>query len=261
MEIIVKGKTVEEALANAAKQLGKSESELEYIVVEEAKKGFLGMFSQEAEIKVSVDDGDDDIIKSADLKFLSDEAEETECEAVENAQDLPDVDVKIVEFLNTIIADMGVDAKANVSRVDERIGDADKKIEKDIHVEIVGKGLGMLIGRHGDVLDSLQYLCNILVGRYPKKSDKHEYVRIILDIENYREKRTDTLKSVARRTAQKVLASGRNFTLEPMSSYERRIIHSEIQQISGVHTYSIGADSSRRVVVAYGDDVSAQDEE
>ena len=114
----------------------------------------------------------------------------------------------------------------------------------------------MLIGRHGDVLDSLQYLCNIVVGRYPKRGDKHEYIRIVLDIENYREKRADTLKTLARRMASKVVATGRNFTLEPMSSYERRIIHSELQSFKGVHTYSVGTENNRRVVIAYGDDVS-----
>ena len=109
-----------------------------------------------------------------------------------------------------------------------------------------------------DVIDSLQYLCNIVVGRYPKRSDKHEYVRIVLDIENYRLKREETLKALASRMASKVLATGRNFTLEPMSSYERRVIHSEVQNIKGVHTFSVGTENNRRVVIAYGDDVDAE---
>ena len=94
-----------------------------------------------------------------------------------------------------------------------------------------------------------------MVGRYPKRSDKHEYIRIVLDIENYRLKREETLKTLASRMASKVLATGRNFTLEPMSSYERRVIHSEVQNIKGVHTFSVGTDNNRRVVIAYGDDV------
>ncbi len=246
MEIIVKAKTVEEAVALGAEKLGKSVDEVKFTVIEEAKKGFLGMFSSEAEVKVYCEGEAGDVVTEA----VTETAEEVVCNG-----ELPPVQEKVVEFLNTIIADMGVQATANVVRIDERLSENSKTLEKDIHIEITGKGLGMLIGRHGDVLDSLQYLSNIVVGRYPKKADKHEYIRIVLDIENYRSKREDTLKALARRMASKVLATGRNFTLEPMSSYERRIIHSEIQQVSGVHTFSVGTENNRRVVIAYGEDV------
>ena len=253
MEIIVKAKTVEEAVKLGAEKLGKTVDEVKFTIIEEAKKGFLGMFSAEAEVKVYTEDGETEETVESDevVEEVADEAAET----VVSADELPPVQVKIVEFLNTIIGDMGVDAVANVTRIDERLAENSKTYEKDIHIEITGKGLGMLIGRHGDVLDSLQYLCNIVVGRYPKRSDKHEYIRIVLDIENYREKREDTLKSLARRMASKVVATGRNLTLEPMSSYERRIIHSELQSFKGVHTYSVGTENNRRVVIAYGDDV------
>ena len=245
MEIIVKAKTVEEAVALGAEKLGKSVDEVKFTVIEEAKKGFLGMFSSEAEVKVYCD--------GEAQEFVADDV--TESEEVACDGELPPVQEKVVEFLNTIIADMGVQATANVVRIDERLSENSKTYEKDVHIEITGKGLGMLIGRHGDVLDSLQYLSNIVVGRYPKRADKHEYIRIVLDIENYRSKREDTLKALARRMASKVLATGRNFTLEPMSSYERIIIHSEIQQVSGVHTFSVGTENNRRVVIAYGEDV------
>ena len=256
MEIIVKAKTVEEAVKLGAEKLGKSEAEVKFTVIEEAKKGFLGMFASEAEVKVYTED-EGEAAEEAVVEAVEEVKEEAVAETA--AADLPPVQDKVVEFLNTVIGDMGVEAVANVTRIDERLAENSKTYEKDIHIEITGKGLGMLIGRHGDVLDSLQYLCNIVVGRYPKRSDKHEYVRIVLDIENYREKRADTLKTLARRVASKVLATGRNFTLEPMSSYERRIIHSELQSFKGVHTYSVGTENNRRVVIAYGDDVSDED--
>lgn len=261
MEIVVKAKTVEEAVKLGAEKLGKGVGEVEYTVIEEAKKGFLGMFSSEAEVKVYCEDESEDTAESTaeEISETVEEKEENEDEAaVQYTDELPPVQDKIIDFLNTVIADMGVSATANVTRIDERLSENSKTYEKDIHIEIVGKGLGMLIGRHGDVLDSLQYLCNTIVGRYPKRTDKHEYIRIILDIENYRAKREETLKSLARRMASKVVATGRNFTLEPMSSYERRIIHSELQKMRGVHTFSVGADSNRRVVIAYGDDVNAE---
>ena len=226
MEVKISAKTVEEAVALGARQLGKLVSEVEYEVVEEAKKGFLGMFSSEATVKVI-------------SKYT--------------------VQDKIVEFLNTLIKDMGVAAEAKVVKIEENLSE-NGTLEKDIHVDIVGKGLGMIIGRHGDVLDSIQYLCNIIAGRFPKSEDKHEYIRIIVDVENYRKKRTDTLKALARRMADRVLNSGRNYTLEPMSGYERRIIHSEVQNIKGVHTYSIGTEGDRRVVIAYGDEVDSTEE-
>jgi len=220
MEVIVSAKTVDEAVALGAKQLGKLLSEVTYEVIEEGKRGFLGMMSKEASVKVI---------------------------AKETVQD------RIVEFLDTLINDMGVEAKAKVAKIEENLSESGT-VEKDIYVEIEGKGLGMIIGRHGDVLDSIQYLCNIIAGRFPKNADKHEYVRIIVDVENYRAKRSDTLKSLARRMAERVLYSRRNYTLEPMSGYERRIIHSEIQNVEGVHTYSIGTEGDRRVVIAYGDE-------
>ncbi|MBE6681908.1 MAG: protein jag [Ruminococcaceae bacterium] len=226
MEVIVSAKTVEDAVALGAKQLGKLVSEVEYEVIEEAKKGFLGMFSTEATVKVI-------------SKYT--------------------IQDKIIEFLNTLIKDMGVEAEAKVVKIEENLSE-NGTLEKDIHVDIDGKGLGMIIGRHGDVLDSIQYLCNIIAGRFPKSEDKHEYIRIVVDVENYRKKRTETLKALARRMADRVLNSGRNYTLEPMSGYERRIIHSEVQNINGVHTYSIGTEGDRRVVIAYGDEVDSTEE-
>ena len=226
MEVIVSAKTVEDAVEQGARQLGKLVSEVTYEVVEEGKKGFLGMFASETTVKVIA-------------KLL--------------------VQDKIVEFLNTLIADMGVEATAKVVKIEENLAE-NGTLERDIYIDIEGRGLGMIIGRHGDVLDSLQYLSNIIAGRFPKSGDKHEYVRIIIDVENYRRKRADTLKALARRMADRVLSNGRNYTLEPMSGYERRIIHSEVQHIEGVHTYSIGSEGDRRVVIAYGDEGDSTEE-
>ncbi len=265
MEVIVKAKTVDEAVALGAAKLGKDIADVRYTVLEEAKKGFLGMFSSEAEVKVYCDNEKTDVKETVEPSSeavdevgkvdVADEAENAV--AAKSSDTLPPVQDKVVEFLDTIIEDMGVEASAHVVGIDERLSENGKTYEKDIRIEITGKGLGMLIGRHGDVLDSLQYLCNIVVGRYPKRSDKHEYVRIVLDIENYRAKREETLKALANRMASKVLATGRNFTLEPMSSYERRFIHSELQKLKGVHTFSVGTENNRRVVIAYGDDVDS----
>jgi hypothetical protein len=102
-------------------------------------------------------------------------------------------------------------------------------------------------GHHGDTLDAFQYLVNLAANK--KESDERKYTRITVDIENYREKREQTLRQLARRMAAKVKKTGKSISLEPMSAYERRIIHSEIQLIDGVSTNSVGSESSRRVVL------------
>jgi spoIIIJ-associated protein len=142
-----------------------------------------------------------------------------------------------VSFLETLIKNMGIKANVSVSNDDE-----ETKIELD------GEDAGVLIGHHGETLDQLQYLVNLTAN---KGEDKHDekYLKISLDIDGYRAKRNETLRSLANRMANRVLKYKRSVTLEPMSAYERRIIHSEVQKIEGVDTNSIGTDSSRRVVI------------
>jgi len=118
------------------------------------------------------------------------------------------------------------------------------------HIEIVGEGAGILIGHHGETLDAIQYLVNLCAHRKGGSSSK-EFVKIIVDIEDYRAKREETLRSLARRTAGKAVKYKRNIVLEPMNPFERRIIHSEIQDIENVSTHSVGSDENRKIVVCY----------
>lgn len=226
MEIIVTGKTVEAAVALGAEKLGRDASSVTYEVLEEPKKGLFGLGAADAKVKVSAKDTPEELT---------------------------------LNFLNTLIRNMGIDAEAKIIDVSESIPEGKSLVEKNISVEIAangdgaGKGLGILIGHHGDVLDAIQYLANLAAGKFPKEDGGNEYIKVSIDAENYRAKREEKLKELARRMANKALTYHRNFTLEPMAAYERRIIHSEIQNIRGVHTYSVGSESDRRVVVAYGD--------
>ncbi|MBQ5390444.1 MAG: KH domain-containing protein, partial [Clostridia bacterium] len=113
-------------------------------------------------------------------------------------------------------------------------------------IRIEGDDAGVLIGHHGETLDAVQYLANLAANRAEGKDD-HE--RISVDVEGYREKREETLRALARRMAAKVQKYGRSVVLEPMNPYERRIIHSEVQNIEGISTNSIGSDSNRKVVI------------
>ena len=150
-----------------------------------------------------------------------------------------------LEFVRLVINDMHFDANAEMSEGPD--GEA--------VIKISGDDAGALIGYHGETMDALQYLANLAANKKSDETDQRDYTKIVIDIENYRAKRADTLKSLARRMAAKVLKYHKKVTLEPMSPYERRIIHSEVQGIKGVTTYSIGADNNRKVVICLEGDV------
>lgn len=115
----------------------------------------------------------------------------------------------------------------------------------NLTVNISGEHMGIVIGKRGDTLDSLQYLTSLVVNH-----ENDDYIRVTLDTENYREKRHDALITLASRLAQKVTKSGKKYTLEPMNPYERRIIHAELQNNDNVTTFSVGEDPYRKVVIA-----------
>jgi len=144
-----------------------------------------------------------------------------------------------VNFVKTLIEDMQIEADITLSENDEG-----NKV-----ISIAGDDAGMLIGHHGETLDQLQYLVNLAANKKADEDDDRAYTRILVDIEGYRAKREQTLRNLARRTAARVLKYKRSVTLEPMCAYERRIIHSEVQGISGVMTNSIGVENNRRIVV------------
>ena len=202
------GKTVEEAVAQACLELQKKPEELRYTVVEEPKKGFLGIGSTEAKISVSIPLGAREATES---------------------------------FLRTFLDNAGIDAAIHCTENENG----------ELSYTMEGEGLGLLIGHHGEVLDSLQYLLSLVTNRHGD-----DYVRVTLDIENYRKKRENTLRALARRTAQRVKRTGRSVTFEPMSPYERRIIHSQAQEVGGVTTHSIGSGEERRVVMTSLEEVN-----
>ncbi|MBQ8004835.1 MAG: protein jag [Clostridia bacterium] len=216
-EITVSAKTVEEALEKAAAELGATSVDaIEYTVLEEAKKGFLGIGGTPAKISASY-------------------------EAVLFGKNAA------VDFIERLVADMKLDATVSV-----REGD-----NGDTVISIDGESAGVLIGHHGDTLDSLQYLANLAANK-KVDGEKKEYCKITIDIENYRAKREETLRTLARHMASKVVRYKKSVMLEPMNPYERRIIHSEIQGIEGVSTNSIGSENNRKIVI-YLDEKKSND--
>lgn len=204
-EITVSAKTLEEAIGRAAAELEITPAELEYRVVSEAKRGFLGIGASDAEIVATF---------------------------------TPKGERNAIEFIKTVIADMNIEAEAET-----RTGS-----EGEFIIDVTGKDAGVLIGHHGDTLDALQYLVNLAANRR-EDGEKREYVKVTIDIEGYRAKREETLRSLARKQAARVLKYKKSVMLEPMNPYERRIIHSEVQLIEGVSTNSIGSENNRKIVI------------
>ena len=205
-EVIITAKSVEEAVEKAVIELGApSADKIEYTVVEEAKKGFLGLGATEAKISASY--------------TLGGEAE-------------------AFAFVQTLLADMNIEAEVAMSD-----GENGEK-----RITVVGESAAILIGHHGETLDSVQYLANLAANK-KINGKKEEYVKITVDVEGYRAKREETLRALARRMASKVLKYKKSVMLEPMNPYERRIIHSEIQNIEGVSTNSIGSENNRKIVI------------
>ena len=205
-EIPVSAKSVEEAVAKAVAELGApSADKIEYTVIEEAKKGFLGIGATDAKISATYTMGGE---------------------------------YEALAFIKKLISDMCIDAEITMND-----GENGEKI-----IAINGESAAILIGHHGETLDSLQYLANLAAN---KKIDgkKGDYVKVAVDVEGYRAKREETLRALARKMASKVLKYKKSVMLEPMNPYERRIIHSEIQNIEGVSTNSIGSENNRKIVI------------
>ena len=137
-------------------------------------------------------------------------------------------------FLMEVLQSMNMKAEINL-----------KNENNEIHIDLIGPNMGLLIGYRGETLDALQYLVSLVVN----KNHNEEYKRVLLDTENYRAKREETLKRLASKIAYKVRVSGRVLKLEPMNPYERRIIHSSLQNDTYIYTFSEGEEPYRRVVV------------
>lgn len=198
-------KTVQEAVSLALSELNVSEEDVDVEVLDEGNKGIFGLIgSKMARVIVTV--------KEQEQQSRSDIAR---------------------DFLTTVLRNMGVEAQISIDEDDE-----------NIVIDINGDDIGIIIGRRGETMDSLQYLTSLVVNK-----DYEDYKRVILNVENYRQKREETLVKLANRLAEKVVKYRKPVTLEPMNPYERRIIHSTLQNHKYVETYSTGEEPKRKVVI------------
>lgn len=277
--IDVTGKTIDEAKSKALSQLGLSEDEVSIEVLDRGKQGLFGLFGA-SPAKIRVTYGlEEEVppapkpaprpaekkaapapVKKAVKETAAVQQEEPRSERPperkkvrpeppapspvqptvppEELGELCDDEKaqKITTFLTGLLQHMESDAQVKVYRPEEG----------RYKVILEGEKLGQLIGRRGETLDAIQQLTSYCVNRSGEKR-----VRIHVDAENYRAKREQSLQNLARKVAAKVVRNRRNVTLEPMNAYERHVIHTALQEVEGVTTYSMGTEPNRRVIVAY----------
>ena len=267
--IDVTGKTEEEAIQNALRQLGLDRDDVSVEILERAKSGFLGLGSCPAKVRVSYGPEEEEEAPAAPASEPQEERQE-ERPKPPKAEKKPRQERRPAETPAVPAEKAPAEPSAPVVDLGEEVDDEKAQaIRKflsglleqmentaEIHVYLLekgrykvileGKNLGALIGRRGETLDAIQQLTSYAVNRSGSGR-----VRVQLDAENYREKREQSLQHLARKVAAKVTKYHRSVTLEPMNAYERHVIHTALQDVPGVTTYSTGTEPNRRVIVAY----------
>lgn len=223
-EIIVTGSSVEEAIEKGLEQLNVTKDRCDIEILAEAKKSFFfGRIKEEAKVKMSVKESVKVSVTNPESPILKVEKENNNEAKLDSA----------VEYVTSILSKMQIEATIETT-----------VNEDGAIITIVGENLGLLIGRHGETLDSLQYLTSLVCNRI-----EGSYFRITIDCGKYRDKREDALQELAKKISLKVKKSGRSQMLEPMNPYERRIIHAAVSEIDGVTSKSKGDEPNRRIII------------
>ena len=256
-EAIGTGNTVDEARAAAMLELGLNDfDDFSVEVLQTPVKKILGLFGgNPAKVKISIEVADpkpekkpnNKNNKKHDKKVVKNENKKTEKKEevkevkVEKKEEttLPLNETNLygetVEYIKSIVLGLGM-AECNIKEMSN---------EEEIYFELdCGDDYGIIIGKRGETLDAIQYLARMMANK-----GNQSYKRVSINVGNYRAKREETLKILARKTAIKAVRQGRNISLEPMNPYERRIIHTAVQDVEGATSHSIGSDLDRRVVI------------
>jgi spoIIIJ-associated protein len=261
-EAIGTGHSVEEAKAAAMVSLGISDyDDFSVEVLETPTKKVFGLFGgSPAKVKVSIEVADPKPEKKQSKpnnnnnKKNTQKPQKTESKKVEKAEKVEapkeavkkeEVELPLVpsnlhgetaEYIKSIVMSLGM-TECSITEMSN---------EEEIYFELdCGDDYGIIIGKRGETLDAIQYLARMIANKGSKS-----YKRVSINVGNYRVKREETLKILARKTAAKAVRQGRNISLEPMNPYERRIIHTAVQEVDGATSHSIGSDLDRRVVIS-----------
>ena len=257
-------KSVSDCITDACTTLGVPSERLEYEVVSEGASGFMGLGSKPAVINARIKEDNTDNASENDSNEVKKENKDNkekkanksgkdlnkESKAKESKEEKPEIKKVVKNISPEEIAVMKADAEKFFVDVFKAMKlDATVKCEYTaddytMNVDILGDDMGVLIGRRGQTLDSLQYLVSLVINK-----GTSEYVRVKVDTENYRARRKETLENLAKNMAFKVKRTRRPASLEPMNPYERRIIHSALQNDKYVTTHSEGDEPYRKVVI------------
>lgn len=218
-EIIATGKDTEEAIETGLMELNVSRDDVNIEIIETSNKGLFGIFGQkDAKVKIT----------------LLGEESETKKDAPKVADE--DVLLQTKNFVITVLLKMGIDSNCEIVMNDNN----------RIEIELSGENMGMVIGRRGETLDALQHVVQLYVNK-----EFEEYYKVTIDTEDYRKKREEALINLAHGLAKKVIRTRKEIVLEPMKPYERRIIHTALQNYNKVKTHSIGEEPNRKLVVSF----------
>lgn len=229
------GKDIDEALQAALEELGASKADVEVEILENPSKGlFFGFGAKPAKIRVTLKDKPVEIVE--EISEPVEVVEEEVLQVEENVFDREKVISDAKKFLADVFAAMNVKAEINIYS-DE---------SDEVIFDLVGKSMGVLIGKHGQTLDALQYLVNLSANKFNAEQKLH----FILDVENYRQRRTESLQNLAKGVAQQVSRTHKEIKLEPMNRHERRVIHTALQDNNRVETQSFGEEPYRYIVVS-----------
>ncbi|MBT3189790.1 MAG: KH domain-containing protein [Anaerolineae bacterium] len=235
--------TVEDALSQGLADLGLTAADVSFEVLDSGGKGFLGMGKRQVRVRLTVNgEKNDESPEQVEDKSAS-PADPEPAPVKKSASTDPKEDEPLLErseeIINKLLELMHLDAKASA-----RYDDPDREGRQSVYIDVTGKDLGVLIGRRGKTIDAFQRIATLIVSK-----EMSRWVRVSIDVEGHRNRREQQLRQMAQKIAQQVISSGRKQNLEPMSPYERRIVHMELQNSPDVKTNSIGEDSQRKVVI------------
>ncbi|MBO4242036.1 MAG: protein jag [Clostridiales bacterium] len=222
--IVKTGKTVDEAIESALAELGVAKEDAVIEIISEPAGGFLGLGSKDAEVKVTANVEED--AAEEEVVYYGDD-ENFEGDAVSEAEDAA------VQFVAEVLSGIGIHGNMDSYREDDAI-----------YISVSGSDCGAAIGRHGETLDAISYMTNLIANKHSE-----DRVHVHLDVGGYKRHREQVIKNLAERAASKVRKTGRKVVMEAMSPAERRVVHSYLQDFEGITTHSEGEEPDRRVIV------------
>lgn len=224
-------RTVEQAISQALEELDVSEDFALIEVLDEGETGgLLGFGRRPARVKATVDES-----RLPQTKKDPQESDKSDWKVSSDERGFASAENAALDYIESVLSGIGIHG-----RIESYLGE-----DESLHIEITGSDCGVAIGRHGETLDAIQYLSNIVANRWVD-----DHLRVVVDVAGYRNRREQRIQQQAKKTAERVLDTGRESRLKPMTAAERRIVHLTLRDTEGITTYSEGTEPRRYVVVS-----------